>query len=473
MLDKRAAAISRLRSEQWDVLIVGGGINGAGIARDLVTRQAGLKVALVDKNHFSSGTSGRNSQLIHGGLRYLKYFDFNLVREALHERATLLRIAPELVSPLRFLLPCYRAVDRWFYGAGLTLYDMLAGSSSIGHHQVLDAARVARMQPGLTQNGLRAGLLFLDGRVHSARLVIENLVDAEKHGACVANYLSATLSPGPNGVAVEARDTLSGEPAGSAFEIRARRVVDATGAWSGAAPLRLVRGSHLIYPRIQHGSEAISYFDELGRIIFFIPWGERDDLTLVGTTDEDHAGGPDQVEISAREIAYLKTIVRRLFPDFHGDPVSSYSSLRPLLLEGGRSATATSREHKIWASGDGVLHVSGGKYTTYRAMSEELADLLLRDLAPGREFPCVTATTPLEIPARPEDPARVVDVAVRREYAQRLSDVLHVSTYWGHERRLDRAWLEPVARDMAGPLGWDEARIAREVDEVMRTLPPV
>ncbi len=465
MLDRRAANLERLKAECWDVLIIGGGINGAGIARDLVTRDAGLKVALVEKNHFSSGTSGRNSQLIHGGLRYLKYFDFGLVQEALHERATLLRIAPKLVSPLKFLLPCYGPVDRWFYGAGLTLYDALAGSSGIGTHKALSAGEASAMEPGLESTGLRAGLLFLDGRVHSARLVVENLLDAERHGAWVNNYVAAEVDGG----VVRGRDTLSGD----AFPVRAKRLVDATGAWSDAAPLRLVRGSHLIYPRIQEGDEAISYFDEAGRIVFFIPWGEKDDLTLVGTTDEDHAGGPDQVEISANEIRYLKAIVARLFPKYRGEPVSSYSSLRPLLMEGGRSATATSREHKIWASADGVMHVSGGKYTTYRAMAEELVDGLLRDLAPGRDFPCATGTTPLDIPDRPLDPMEVVRVAVAREYARKLADVLHVSTYWGHERRLDPSWLGPIARTMGDLLGWDTPRADAEVAEVMRSLPPV
>ncbi len=470
MTEQRSRAIQKLKCEQWDVLIVGGGINGAGIARDLATRGAGLKVALVERNHFSSGTSGRNSQLIHGGLRYLKYFDFNLVREALHERATLLRIAPALVSPLKFLLPCYGPIDRWFYGAGLTLYDALAGGSGIGSHQALSTAEVSALEPMLESAGLRAGLMFLDGQVHSARLVIENLVDAVAHGACIANYVAATISPNHDGgERIEGRDTLTGE----VFEIRATRIVNATGAWSEAAPLRLVRGSHLIYPRIQQGDEAISYFDENGRIVFFIPWGENKDLTLVGTTDEDHSCGPDQVQISDAEIRYLKSIVNRLFPKFTGDPVSSYSSLRPLLLEGGRSATATSREHKIWASGDGVLHVSGGKYTTYRSMSEELVDLLLCDVAPGREFPCVTGTTPLEIPDRLNGWSGTVRVAVEREYALKLADVLYVSTYWGHERRLDPVWLLPIAREMGRLLAWTPERVESEVAEVMRSLPPV
>ncbi len=403
-------------SEQWDVLVIGGGINGAGIARDLMLRDAGLKVALVDKGHFASGTSGRNSQLIHGGLRYLKYFDFGLVKEALRERATLLKMAPSLVRPLEFLIPCFKAIDRWFYGAGLTLYDALSGGA---HHHKLSAAQLSTREPEMAP--ARAGLSFMDARVHSARLVLENIIDADRRGACIVNY----FDPSQLG------------------KVRAKKVVDATGAWSQGAPLRLVRGSHLIFPRIQNGGEAIAHFDEGGRIIFLIPWGENDDLTLVGTTDVDHEGGPDDVHISKAETEYLTGIVYRLFPAFRGEPISSYSSLRPLIAEAGRSATSTSREHRIWETADGVLHIAGGKYTTYRAMAEELVDMLLPN------HPCRTATTPFEIPEIPNDVRSRVEMAVRREYALKLPDLLYVSTYWGYERRLSPEWTEPLARQMA------------------------
>jgi glycerol-3-phosphate dehydrogenase len=453
--DRRQANLERLHQEQWDVLVVGGGINGAGIARDLMLRGAGLKVALVEKNHFSSGTSGRNSQLIHGGLRYLKYLDFGLVSDALHERATLLKIAPGLVEPLQFLIPCYGKYDRAFYGAGLMLYDALAGSRGIGHHSALNAAEASALEPDLAAEGLRAGLLFYDAKVHSARLVIENILDAEARGACVTNYTAVAWNV--NGI--EATDTLTGRT----FPVRARKIVNATGAWSTGAPLRLVRGSHLIYPRIQKGHEAISYFDEQGRIIFFIPWGENDDLTLVGTTDIDHNTGPDEVRISDTERDYLKAIVRRLFPAFRSEPLTSYSSLRPLIAESGRSATATSREHRIWETADGVLHISGGKYTTFREMSEELVDTLLMDVVPGRDLPCRTANTPLNILTPPKDMPARVRMAVEREFARRLHDILYISTYWGHERHMDRAWLEPIARETGTLLGWTDAQREEEI----------
>ena len=459
MEDRRLRNIARLKAQTWDILIVGGGINGAGIARDLMLRQAGLKVALVEKNHFSSGTSGRNSQLIHGGLRYLKYFDFGLVKEALHERSTLMKIAPELVQPLQFLIPCYGLFDRLFYSAGLTLYDALAGSRNIGTHRALNGTGARALEPSLARENLRGGLLFYDGKVHSARLVLENIVDADARGVCVANYVEAERTAG----GLLARDVLTGE----AFPVTARRVVDAAGAWSTGSPLRLVRGSHLIFPRIQRGSEAIAYFDEAGRIVFLIPWGEDDNLTLVGTTDVDHDGNADQVRISAQEADYLRSIVRRLYPDFRGEAITSYSSLRPLIAESGRSATSTSREHRIWESEGGTLHIAGGKYTTYRSMSEELVDMLMQEMRPGRDLPCRTAQTRLDVVMPPKEPAARVRLAVEREFARRLSDVVYISTYWGHERWMTAEWLEPVAAEMGSMLDWDAGRVRAEIADVL------
>jgi glycerol-3-phosphate dehydrogenase len=427
----REANLARLRDEHWDVLVIGGGINGAGIARDLVLRDARLRVALVEKNHFASGTSGRNSQLIHGGLRYLKYLDFHVVREALRERATLLGMSGGLVEPLQFLIPCYSAIDSWYYGAGLTLYDMLAGKYGIGWHRVVDAAAI---EPELAREGLAAGMMFYDCKVNSARLVLENIMDAEARGAAVANYVEAKV----DGKQIEAFDSLAGER----FPLHARKVVDATGAWSNGQQLRLVRGSHLIFPRIQQGDEAIAFFDKKGRIVFLIPWGERNDLTLVGTTDVDHDGSLDEVHISQEERQYLTAIVHRLFPAYREEPVSSYSSLRPLISQAGRSATSTSREHEIWETADGVLHIAGGKYTTYRAMSEELVDKLVSQ-------PCRTAQVPLQVVPPPQDPIARVRQAVEREYARKLNDLLYVNTYWGYERRLSPEWVEPLARELA------------------------
>ncbi|MDQ6708196.1 MAG: glycerol-3-phosphate dehydrogenase/oxidase, partial [Acidobacteriota bacterium] len=446
-----------LKRESFDVLILGGGINGAGIARDLALRASDnnvpLRIALIEKNHFSSGTSGKNSQLIHGGLRYLKNLEFGLVRESLHERATLLKIAPHLVKPQPFLIPAYGKWSRWYYGAGLTLYDVLAGKRNIARHRVLTRTDVEALEPMLARDGLHGGLLFYDCQVNSARLVLENIFDAARLGAVAANYVGAASIGARQ---AEAVDHLSGEK----FAIRVRQIVDATGAWSSGAPLRLVRGSHIVIPRIGNGDEAIAYFEDSGRVVFLIPWGSDRQLTLVGTTDVDHAGGPDRVHISPDEIDYLTSTVRRLFPQASiPEPISTYSSLRPLIRDDEASPSKTSREHRIWQSPDGVIHISGGKYTTYRSMSEEAADAICRDVAPSLAGTCSTATTPL-IERAGTDP---VAFAVTHEMAQHLSDVLYVSTYWGYERVWTRDELQNIARRMGILLNWTKERMEQEI----------
>jgi glycerol-3-phosphate dehydrogenase len=463
--ESRAINMERLRRESFEVLVLGGGINGAGIARDLALR--GIKVALVEQRHFASGTSAKNSHLIHGGLRYLKQLQFHLVRESLRERATLLRLAPHLVKPQPFLMPMYGWPSRLFYGAGLALYDWLAGSSNVGRHKVLSSDEVAAIEPGLARQGLTHGAIFYDCRVDSARFVLENIWDAARLGAAIVNYTHAKRQTG--GATIT--DALSGE----SFPVRAATLVDATGAWEPG--LRLVRGSHIVIPRVNSSRNAIAYFEDSGRIIFVIPWSGMRQLSLVGTTDVDHTGGPDNVHISPEETAYLVGIVRRLFPSARDtEPISTFSSLRPLVPASG-SATRASREHRIWKTEDGVVRVAGGKFTTYRAMSEEAADLI----SPVKS---TTAATPLggntqeqidtlvasadSLAARhsltPQEVAHVIGnygvqtpnllaglseaasrgltrlecaqvaFAIDHEMAQTPDDVLYVSTSWGYER---------------------------------------
>jgi len=498
--ESRARNLERLRSETFDVLVLGGGINGAGVARDLALR--GSKVALVEQRHFASGTSGKNSQLIHGGLRYLKQLQFHLVRESLRERATLLKLAPHLVTAQPFLIPMYSWPARWFYGAGLWLYDLLAGAGKIAPHQVLSSAEVGKVEPDLARSGLTHGAIFYDCQIHSARFVLENIWDASRYGAVVLNYMRAQRQGGR----VLVTDTFSGD----SFPVRAARIVDATGAWASTEQLRLVRGSHIVIPRVNASDNAIAYFEESGRIVFVIPWGVSRQLSLVGTTDVDHTGGPDNVHISAKELEYLTGIVRRLFPSARDiRPISTFSSLRPLVSSASASPTKASREHRIWRAEDGVVHIAGGKYTTYRAMSEEAADLI----SPVRS---TTASTPLggntkeridellasttEIAARHrltiEDVRHIVRYygvqtpnvlaylretplpgltrlelaqlvyAVEHEMAQRLADVMFVSTYWGYERDWTRETLLPFAEEMARRLKWDEARIKKEISSI-------
>lgn len=416
----------------------------------------------MEKKHFASGTSGKNSQLIHGGLRYLKYLQFHLVRESLHERSVLLKIAPQFVKPLPFLLPMYGVLSRMVYGTGLGLYDWLAGSDAIAAHRILSKKDVAQIEPELSRDGLTAAAVFYDCGIPSARFVVENILDAIEYGAIAANYVRADgWERGANGLwQVLCTDTLTGER----FEIGVRKIVDARGAWSNGDSLRLVRGSHIVIPKVSASDHAIAHFEPDGRIIFLIPWGSRNQLTLIGTTDEDHQEGPEQVHITSGEVQYLLGIVRKLFPT-QGDtmPISTFSSLRPLIRARAGSATSASREHRIWNSPDGILHIVGGKYTTYRLMSEEASNLLCREVAPALTHLHVTAQTPF--------------VACDREIGdameQHLSDYLFVSTYLGYEQCWDLASLLPYAEALGRKRGWDETRVRDEVNAILEALEPV
>ena len=459
----RNEQFEHLKAAPLDVLIVGGGINGAGILRDLALRanHSGhrLRLGLIEKAHFASGTSGKNSQLIHGGLRYLKYLQFHLVREALRERSILLRTAPQFVQPLQFLLPMYGLKSRLVYPTGLWLYDRMAGSHAIAPHRMIGTDEVARIEPGLTRSGLSGAALFYDAAVSSARFVVENVLDAIAHGAFAANYVHAETwnrNAGGNW-GVSCHDTLTG----GEFELEARKLVDARGPWMDGNAVRLVRGSHIVLPRISSPDHAIAHFEPDGAIVFLIPWGSQRQLTLVGTTDEDQTGSPDQVHVSQTELHYLLGIVKKLFPgQSNAVPVSAFSSLRPLVRSGG-SATSVSRDHKIWNSSDGVLHIAGGKYTTYRLMSEEAADLVCREIAP--------ALAPLHRTAETPFPQR--ELAIGDGMEQHLRDYLFVSTYLGYESRWDAESLLPYARALGEKLGWDDTRMRDEVNQAAAAEP--
>jgi glycerol-3-phosphate dehydrogenase len=394
--DTRRLAIERLRAETFDVLILGGGINGAGTARDLMLRGS-LNVGLVEQNHFSSGTSGKNSHLIHGGLRYLKQLDFKLVREALRERAVLLRIAPHLVDPQPFLMPVSGVAKSLYYDLGLTVYDFFDGIGAVPRHRRVSLKEVRKLEPGLSPPGMTGAMEFYDAQVRSARLVLENVFEAVRLGAACANYVRAEgHRRDETGVwRVQLRDSIAGET----FETRARALVDSTGPWAKDPAPRLVRGSHIVMPRMGQSKHAIAHFEDDGRIIFFIPWGERGDRTLIGTTDVDHDGSADDVHISEEETRYLRTIAARIFPaSAKLEPVATFSSLRPLLASHGlvhRSATKATREHHIYRDPEGIVRITGGKYTTYRSMSEEAGDMVTADVAPALRGVHLTATTAL------------------------------------------------------------------------------
>lgn len=386
----------------YDLVVIGGGIHGAGIARDAAMR--GLRVALFERDDFASGTSSASSKLAHGGLRYLEQMRVGLVREGLHERAVLRRIAPHLVRPLPFLAPVYESSTRgrWWMQGGLTLYDLLAGRSGMGRHRWLDAAAAKRLEPSLCTRGLKGAFRFWDAQMDDARLVIENLVDASRRGALVRNGVAVT------GLIVEDRRVvgvhLRERSTGALSTARAALVVNAAGPWYGeisaaqelARPLRprLSRGTHIVVPSLTRGHALLLSAEQDGRVFFVLPFKGR---SLVGTTDVDHSGSPDAVEPTEEEIAYL---LREVAAQLEGpsprreDVLFAFAGLRALRASSEDDPGQVGRDAEINEDAPGLLGVFGGKYTAYRAVSERVVDAALRRLG-RRAAPCRTAELPL------------------------------------------------------------------------------
>ncbi len=391
-----------LQVRKYDVLVVGGGINGAGLVRDLALR--GLRVALVDKGDYACGTSSASTKLIHGGLRYLENFDLGLVFEACRERQILQRIAPHLVRPLRFYVPVYRGDKRplWMVRAGLVLYDMLAMFRNTHVHGTLSADRAVMREPALRREGLKGVAVYWDCRMDDARLCLENILAAAEAGAVVNNYVEVTGLAKKKGrvVGAELVDLVSGRQLSAEAEI----VVNMTGPWMDRVRaldgdhepmLRTTRGAHILVPRVNRGDEAIylsSRQDD--RLFFVIPWGE---LSLIGTTDTDTDRPPEETVATPEDIDYLLAESARHLQGAsltRDSVVASFAGLRPLVADTRDTASNVSREHRIFESESGLLSVGGGKYTTYRAVAREVADLIVDRLGRG-DRNCRTARLPL------------------------------------------------------------------------------
>ena len=382
----RSATLQALAETPFDLLIIGGGITGAGIARDAALR--GFRTALVDKGDFGAGTSSHSSRLVHGGIRYLEQGALRLVFEASHERRVLLRIAPHLVRPLAFLFPIYAGsrVPAWKLRAGMWLYDLLAAFRNVHRHRWYRAKKVRRIEPGLRDRGLVGAALYYDAQVDDARLVLATLRSAIAAGALPLNYVEATALLKPDGRVRGAtvRDVLTGET----VSIRAHVVVNATGPWSDdvrrlddptTGPLlRPTKGVHVVVPRRRIANEhAITLLSQIdGRVMFVLPW---DDFAYVGTTDTDADASPDALRVTAADVTYLLRSANAAFPDAHltiNDVVSAWVGLRPLLRPGGAGASPSdvSREHRVVESAQGLLSIAGGKLTTYRVMARDVVD---------------------------------------------------------------------------------------------------
>jgi len=380
--------------EPVDVLVIGGGITGAAIARDAALR--GFRTALVEKGDFGSGTSSVSSRLIHGGLRYLEQYDLHLVLEASRERRVLLRIAPHLVRPLPFVFPVYRGarVPSWKLRCGLWLYDLLAAFRNVRVHRCLGRKATLGLEPGLRDKDLRAAGLYYDAQTDDARLVLATMRSAAQAGAHVANYAEVVSLVKPDGRVRGAtvRDLLSGD----IRTVRSLIVVNACGPWvdqlrrldePDAGPvLRLTKGAHVAVPRQRlgntHGITLTSPID--GRVMFVLPW-EDAEQSYIGTTDTDEDVSPDDVRATAEDVVYLLRSANAFFPQARLSPhdvVATWAGLRALLRPDGHLAPSqVSREHRIIESASGLLTIAGGKLTTHRVMAQELVDRVAARLA--------------------------------------------------------------------------------------------
>lgn len=530
-IDTRAGNLAAMAAAPVDLLVVGGGITGAGIARDAAMR--GVRTALVERDDFAAGTSSRSSRLIHGGLRYLEHGELQLVFEASRERRTLLRIAPHLVWPRSFLFPVHTGsrLPRWRLAAGLWLYDTLALFRNVSRHRWLGKRALQRAEPGLRTRGLKGGARYWDAQCDDARLTLANVRSAHQHGALVANYAEVTRLEIADGTVrgAHVHDRITGDT----HVVRALVVVNATGPWSdgvrddGKRLLRLTKGAHVAVPRHRLGNrEAVTMISPLdGRVMFVLPW---DGVSYVGTTDTDCDDSPDEVRTTGDDVVYLLRSANAYFPEARlqpGDVISTWAALRPLLRHAG-DPSDVSREHHIEHSANGLVSIVGGKLTTYRAMAAEVVDHVVRQLhdLDGRPVPPAAATDrePLPggetgdleavtaeaeqegvpavqaayfvrvygteapavirlaqssaalaqpvVPGHPAVRAQLIHAA-RREMAATLTDCLMRRTHVFFEVPGQAVQQAPELADLlAAELGWDASRTASELTAYLREV---
>ncbi len=485
--------ISALAGRSFDLLIVGGGILGAGICWDASLR--GLFCALVEQGDFASGTSSKTTKLVHGGIRYLESLDFGLVRRSLLERGTLLKIAPHRVRPLPFLIPVAgRSPRPWpMVRLGVALYGWLAGTP--GKHEIFSGDQVRQAEPILEGSAFDRAAGYSDGQVDDSGLVLDTLQAAGRAGAALANHAGVvqwiTERGRVNGAVVQ--DRLSGTRLG----IRAGAVICAAGPWvdrlrriadPGSRPIvRPSKGIHVLYPDmgLRHALVVSSRGD--GRILFLIPWRG---MTLIGTTDTDYSGDPGRARAEPEEVEYLIREANAALPRARLTReriIAAFAGVRPLAAQERRDPWAVSRMHLIHEDKNGLVSVVGGKFTTYRAISEEVVDRISRRFTGRAIDPCRTASASLGpdpekdealsrwVRAGPREGERICPhhpftwaearYAVEEQMAASLSDLLwrRLQTGWSACRGLDS--LEEAARRMGGWLGWDPAERARQIEQ--------
>ncbi|MCA9121544.1 MAG: glycerol-3-phosphate dehydrogenase/oxidase [Planctomycetaceae bacterium] len=468
-------ALSPLSDNVFDLAIIGGGILGAGVARDAAMR--GLSVALVEKGDFAGGTSSRSTKLIHGGLRYLEQFSLGLVAESCRERSILLDMAPHLVTPLSFLLPAYAGDPRSLamLRLGTTLYDWITPRrhAATPRHRTLSAAETATAEPCLPSEHLHGSVLFYDCQMDDARLCLETILDACRHGAVCRNYVEVTgfRRSWDRIEALQVVDVLQGD----SFDVRARCYVNATGPWiervsqlssGNAARIALspTKGVHLVIPRINH--EHGIYFQSRRdrRMIFLLPWG---DDSLLGTTDTRFDKVADKVRPEMEDVEYLLDQLRSLAPSHAiqvDDVLTSFAGVRAL-IHSKRNPSRRSREEQIVASGDNLLAVAGGKYTTFRAISDQVVRRVYRMLG-QRAGKCRTAEAGLPnlrpaasgalLSQSPKVCESDIAFACSEEMGVTVEDVMRRRTRLALSRHGGVEVASPVSHIMAKSLGWTD-----------------
>lgn len=402
----RAKSIQELSKIAYDLVVIGGGITGGGIALDAAAR--GLKVALVEKDDFASGTSSKSTKLIHGGLRYLKQFDFWLVKEVGSERAIVHKLAPHLVLPEKMLLPLIEngSYGKWLTSIGLKVYDILAQVTGDDKRKMLEKKEAMKLEPLLPKKILKGAGYYAEYRTDDARLTIETIKTSLQHGAKALNYAEVTdfIYNDEKVAGVIVKDVLSDET----FEIKSKYVISAAGPWvdelrsvnnsKKGKRLHLTKGVHLVFPHEKLPIKHSVYFDiPDGRMMFAIPRGK---ITYIGTTDTNFDNDKDHVRTDLADAIYLISAVNNMFPKINlemEDIISSWAGLRPLIHEEGKSASELSRKDEIFESDSGLLSMAGGKLTGYRKMAERVMNRIAKKMREDHEIEVDESST-VDIP---------------------------------------------------------------------------
>ena len=456
------------RGSEYDVLIIGGGIVGSGVARDAAMR--GLRTLLIDKHDFAFGTSSRSSRLLHGGLRYLAQGRIGLVREASVEKVIIHRIAPHLAAPLPFIFPTRSGTEwkRWKLSIGVKLYDLLCSGQNLGKSTTLSTDEVLRVLPKLNTDYLTGAVRYFDGFTNDARLVLDTLRSAAANGATLLNYTALESSR---------RDRDQWIARIGERDVCAKAIVNAAGAWgmsfaASQVKLRLTKGVHLVIDRSRLPIPDAVVMTEGSRILFAIPWGER---VILGTTDTDYDGPTDSPTTDEDDIRYILNIANSNFPSAKltsEDVISTWSGLRPLIADPNGKPSDISRKHDIKMTQPGWFDVSGGKLTTYRLMAEQTIDKIVAFMRISARK-CETATTPL-LPSEPQPrfsgilpppiSREAIEHYVRNEWASHLSDVMIRRTSWRYYHRDHLEIARRVAEWMRELLEWDDATTEQELN---------